>query len=361
MSSPNAMPPAGRGTVAAVFADRTRAEDALRTLRERGFRPEEVSVAMRHTRGARDLAQTVAEPGVEEAVRSGSVLVTVRAGERADEAREILRESGGVETREAAGGSAEAATGPSRPVESPVERGEVAASAGSPIEPRSEVEPEQPPIVVNRAPEGIPPVVPGILPTATYYGPLPAGSHPPAVEPEAIQPGWLVRDSDGRLLGTVLEVQPGRIEVDRGGSLGAIYVPLSAVRRVEHDEVTLGVPGNQIDKQGWQRTPPARRVEETEPVSEMRRTAREMMGTAGEVARGVREGQPEEAMHGMFSFMETIPTSTYYFGMIGSILASLWLFISGRRWESLFVGLWAPTLISAGLFYKLLRPSREMR
>ncbi len=86
-----------------------------------------------------------------------------------------------------------------------------------------------------------------------------------------------------------------------------------------------------------------------------------MMGTAGEMARSIREGEPEEALGGMFGFLETIPTSTYYFAMLGSILGSLYLFISGRRWESLFVGLWAPTIITSSLFYKLLRPSREIR
>jgi len=95
-------------------------------------------------------------------------------------------------------------------------------------------------------------------------------------------------------------------------------------------------------------------------MSEMRRGAREMMGSAGEMARGIREVEPEEALTGVLSFMESIPTSTYYFGMIGSILASLWLFATGRKWESVFVGLWAPTFLTAGMFYKLLRPSREM-
>ena len=88
-------------------------------------------------------------------------------------------------------------------------------------------------------------------------------------------------------------------------------------------------------------------------MSEMRSGAREM-------ARGIREAEPEETLGGVLSFMESIPTSTYYIGMIGSVLASLWLFATGRKWESVFVGLWAPTFLTAGMFYKLLRPSREL-
>jgi len=164
-------------TVAAIFSDRTQAEDALRELRANGFRPEEIGVAMRDIRDARELAQTVAEteveegaaigaaaggalggiagwlvgvgalliPGVgpivaagplavalgalvigaatgglvgalvgegipeenarwyEEAIRAGYVLITVRAGDRATRAREVLRESGGVEARQPTG------------------------------------------------------------------------------------------------------------------------------------------------------------------------------------------------------------------------------------------------------------------
>lgn len=77
--------------------------------------------------------------------------------------------------------------------------------------------------------------------------------------------------------------------------------------------------------------------------------------------RGVRGAPPEEVMAVPFSFLESIPASAYTFAMFGSILASLGLFLSGRRWEGLFVGLWAPTFASLGLFYKLLHPSREIR
>ncbi len=86
---------------------------------------------------------------------------------------------------------------------------------------------------------------------------------------------------------------------------------------------------------------------------------REMTGHVQDTMRGIREGEPTEAMTGMFSFLETIPNSAYYFGMAGSILASLYLFLNGKRWESIFVGLWAPTIITSSMFYKMLHPSRE--
>ena len=37
----------------------------------------------------------------------------------------------------------------------------------------------------------------------------------------------------------------------------------------------------------------------------------------------------------------------------GTIALSAALFFSGRRWESLFVGLWAPTILAVGMFYRL--------
>jgi hypothetical protein len=71
-----------------------------------------------------------------------------------------------------------------------------------------------------------------------------------------------------------------------------------------------------------------------------------------------RDLHAEEAQETFFGFMETIPSKYYYFAMVGSVVASLLLFLNGKRWESLFVGLWAPTLINVGLFYKMIRPSR---
>jgi hypothetical protein len=81
-----------------------------------------------------------------------------------------------------------------------------------------------------------------------------------------------------------------------------------------------------------------------------------------EVRRSV-EGMTQREGGGLdmvFEPFERMPSSVYYLGMLGSIAASLYLFLSGRRWEALFVGLWPPTILNAALFYKLLHPSREM-
>ncbi len=57
--------------------------------------------------------------------------------------------------------------------------------------------------------------------------------------------------------------------------------------------------------------------------------------------------------------IEEAPTNFYFWAMVASIITSAWLFFTNRRWEAIFVGLWAPTFISFGLFNKLLRPSKE--
>ena len=94
--------------------------------------------------------------------------------------------------------------------------------------------------------------------------------------------------------------------------------------------------------------------------------ARSMFGNVKDTITRTTQGKPsaeesKEAFADMFSVLENIPNSVYYLGTVASVLTSLWLFLSGKRWESIFVGLWAPTIISASMFYKLLRPSHEVR
>lgn len=71
----------------------------------------------------------------------------------------------------------------------------------------------------------------------------------------------------------------------------------------------------------------------------------------------VREGEPTQAV---MEIQEAIPTAAYAYAAGASILASAALFSSRktRDW-SLFVGQWAPTFLLMGIFYKLLRPSKE--
>jgi hypothetical protein len=56
---------------------------------------------------------------------------------------------------------------------------------------------------------------------------------------------------------------------------------------------------------------------------------------------------------------ERTPSKVYMGGVVGSILASLGLFMAGRTAAGIFVGLWAPTILNLGLFNKLLQPSQE--
>lgn len=53
-----------------------------------------------------------------------------------------------------------------------------------------------------------------------------------------------------------------------------------------------------------------------------------------------------------------LPSSTYLAAMAGSVALSVGLYLSGRREASIFVGLWAPTLLQFGIYNKLLRISR---
>ena len=76
--------------------------------------------------------------------------------------------------------------------------------------------------------------------------------------------------------------------------------------------------------------------------------------------REARERMEEQGpLYGMMEQMAAMPSSTYWFAMLGSILASLALFLTGRRYAAIFVGLWVPTFLNVGLFYKLLHPERE--
>ena len=77
------------------------------------------------------------------------------------------------------------------------------------------------------------------------------------------------------------------------------------------------------------------------------------------VRRMARRTVESEPVQRTLEMTETVGPWSIPLVVGGSILVSAALFFSGRKWESLFVGLWAPTLLTAGLFYRLL-VSREM-
>ena len=67
----------------------------------------------------------------------------------------------------------------------------------------------------------------------------------------------------------------------------------------------------------------------------------------------------QEVSGTMFDILENISGRTYAWLALGSILLSAFLFLSGRRNWSLFVGQWPPTFLATALFFRLLHPSRE--
>jgi hypothetical protein len=62
----------------------------------------------------------------------------------------------------------------------------------------------------------------------------------------------------------------------------------------------------------------------------------------------------------MMQQAEDMPSSVYYFAVLGSIVASALLFMSGRRNLGIFVGLWPLTILNLALFNKQLRPSQDV-
>ena len=65
----------------------------------------------------------------------------------------------------------------------------------------------------------------------------------------------------------------------------------------------------------------------------------------------------ENVQQDVFSFLSSIPSEAYIYAMLGSIAASAFMYLTGRRHTALFIGEWAPTFAAIGLFYKILRPS----
>jgi hypothetical protein len=78
-----------------------------------------------------------------------------------------------------------------------------------------------------------------------------------AMDVETVQPGWDVYSSEGEDVGDVAEVTPRYIRIHKGGMFfkGDLYVPRSAVTRVEDRGVWLNVAKADVGKQGWDRQP----------------------------------------------------------------------------------------------------------
>lgn len=68
--------------------------------------------------------------------------------------------------------------------------------------------------------------------------------------------GWDVIGSDGDKIGDVSAIQPHYISVEKGFLFKTdLFVPTSAIIRVENKKVYLNVTKDQIENQGWDREP----------------------------------------------------------------------------------------------------------
>lgn len=73
-----------------------------------------------------------------------------------------------------------------------------------------------------------------------------------------VHPGMTVQGADGLEIGHVSQVHPngGNVLVERpGGSELALYVPLTSIQDVSGNRITLNVPADQVDQQGWEKAP----------------------------------------------------------------------------------------------------------
>lgn len=86
--------------------------------------------------------------------------------------------------------------------------------------------------------------------------------------------------------------------------------------------------------------------------------ARDLAVEAQEEMPRVRDRYAPAVQEGL-SLLENIPAPVWMTLSLGSIVASMILFMTGRKWAALFVGLWPPTIVNLGLFARLLRPSQE--
>lgn len=71
------------------------------------------------------------------------------------------------------------------------------------------------------------------------------------------------------------------------------------------------------------------------------------------------ERRTEMMSSDIFSIFERISGRTWSWFALGSILISLFLFLTGRRSWALFIGQWPPTFLATALFFRLLGPAEE--
>ncbi len=91
--------------------------------------------------------------------------------------------------------------------------------------------------------------------------------------------------------------------------------------------------------------------------------AQEQVNPASEKSEQAYEASPvvrdEHAEGGLARLLEQqtakLPSDVFLWSALGSMGLSLYLEISGRHDASRFVGMWAPTLLTMGLYNKLIK------
>lgn len=136
--------------------------------------------------------------------------------------------------------------------------------------------------------------------------------------------------------------------------------PRSAVPDVGPEPLGETAHGR-TSRRGRGRQAVARTVGGREPEHEQAVTAEEGRQVAQTQARGMMREVSEHPLESVFTQFEQLPDSAYYIGTLGSILASIGLYLTGNRWTAIFVGLWAPSILAMAMFLKMLHPSREVR
>jgi len=109
---------------------------------------------------------------------------------------------------------------------------------------------------------------------------------------ESVEPGWTILGSDGRQIGKVDEVGPNYLLMKKGFLFPReLYIPFSAVKRVQPGVISLAVTSEQIDQEHWER-PPAAAAAGTAPAIDL---GRARQGLDVYTSDGQRIGVVQEA------------------------------------------------------------------
>lgn len=81
---------------------------------------------------------------------------------------------------------------------------------------------------------------------------------------------------------------------------------------------------------------------------------------AGQSNEAWQQAKHDPTPKGLMGALESLPSSAFLYGTLGSIGLSAVLRLAGRKDFANFVGQWPPTILALAMMSKILRPSREM-